>query len=150
MMYGTVDTLRERIGHLVKIRDLQDETGGFTAFFCWDFQHERGTRLRGGRRRRRMLYLRSRPSARLLLDNVDSRLRRRGSTQGPEVGQVALRFGADDFGQRDVRGERRVGARAPSTNGRRRHRAALRAAGFKAGAAQHALRVADVVTRRQP
>ncbi len=47
MMYGTVDTPRDRVNHLLKIRDLQDETGGFTAFFCWDFQHEQGTRDRG-------------------------------------------------------------------------------------------------------
>ena len=48
MMYGTVDTPRDRVDHLVKIRDLQDETGGFTAFFCWDFQHEQGTRIEPG------------------------------------------------------------------------------------------------------
>ena len=45
MMYGTTDTIEDRILHLLKLRDLQDETGGFTAFFCWDFQHEQGTRI---------------------------------------------------------------------------------------------------------
>ena len=48
MMYGTVDVARDRVNHLVKLRDLQDETGGFTAFFCWDFQHEQGTRIAAG------------------------------------------------------------------------------------------------------
>jgi cyclic dehypoxanthinyl futalosine synthase len=96
MMYGTVDTARDRIAHLIKIRDLQDETGGFTAFFCWDFQHERGTRIEPGDHGT-VLYLRQQAIARILLDNVDH-VGASWVTQGPEVGQVALRFGADDFG----------------------------------------------------
>jgi cyclic dehypoxanthinyl futalosine synthase len=96
MMYGTVDTARDRINHLVKLRDLQDETRGFTAFFCWDFQHEKGTRIRPGDTGT-MLYLRQQAVARLLLDNVDH-VGASWVTQGPEIGQVALRFGADDFG----------------------------------------------------
>jgi cyclic dehypoxanthinyl futalosine synthase len=96
MMYGTVDASRDRVAHLVKIRDLQDETGGFTAFFCWDFQHERGTRIEPGEHGT-VLYLRQQAIARLLLDNVEH-VGASWVTQGPEVGQVALRFGADDFG----------------------------------------------------
>jgi cyclic dehypoxanthinyl futalosine synthase len=96
MMYGTVDTARDRIAHLIKIRDLQDETGGFTAFFCWDFQHEKGTHIEPGDSGT-MLYLRQQAIARILLDNVDH-VGASWVTQGPEVGQVALRFGADDFG----------------------------------------------------
>jgi cyclic dehypoxanthinyl futalosine synthase len=96
MMYGTVDTARDRIAHLIKVRDLQDETGGFTAFFCWDFQHERGTRIEPGDHGT-VLYLRQQAIARILLDNVDH-VGASWVTQGPEVGQVALRFGADDFG----------------------------------------------------
>jgi cyclic dehypoxanthinyl futalosine synthase len=96
MMYGTVDTPRDRVAHLIKIRDLQDETGGFTAFFCWDFQHEKGTRIEPGDHGT-VLYLRQQAVARLLLDNVDH-VGASWVTQGPEVGQVALRFGADDFG----------------------------------------------------
>jgi cyclic dehypoxanthinyl futalosine synthase len=96
MMYGTVDTMRDRIAHLLKIRDLQDETGGFTAFFCWDFQHEKGTRIESGDHGT-VLYLRQQALARILLDNVDH-VGASWVTQGPEVGQVALRFGADDFG----------------------------------------------------
>lgn len=96
MMYGTVDTPEERIQHLIKIRDLQDETGGFTAFFCWDYQHESGTHLAPGDNGTH-LYLRMQAVARLMLDNVDH-VGASWVTQGPAVGQVALRFGADDFG----------------------------------------------------
>jgi cyclic dehypoxanthinyl futalosine synthase len=96
MMYGTVDTPRDRVTHLVKLRDLQDETGGFTAFFCWDFQYENGVRLQPGETGT-MLYLRQQAVARLMLDNIDH-VGASWVTQGPDIGQVALRFGADDFG----------------------------------------------------
>ncbi len=96
MMYGTVDTLEERIQHLLKIRDLQDETSGFTAFFCWDYQFEKGTHLAPGENGTH-LYLRTQAVARLMLDNV-AHVGASWVTQGPGVGQVALRFGADDFG----------------------------------------------------
>jgi cyclic dehypoxanthinyl futalosine synthase len=96
MMYGTVDTPEDRIQHLMKIRELQDETGGFTAFFCWDYQHESGTHLTPGDNGTH-LYLRMQAVARLMLDNVDH-VGASWVTQGPAVGQVALRFGADDFG----------------------------------------------------
>ncbi len=96
MMYGTVDTAEDRVQHLVKIRDLQDETSGFTAFFCWDYQFEQGTHLAPGENGTH-LYLRTQALARLMLDNVDH-VGASWVTQGPAVGQVALRFGADDFG----------------------------------------------------
>ncbi len=96
MMYGTVDTARDRILHLLKLRDLQDETAGFTAFFCWDFQHEEGVRIAAGDTGTH-LYLRTQAMARLMLDNVDH-VGASWVTQGPDIGQVALRFGADDFG----------------------------------------------------
>jgi cyclic dehypoxanthinyl futalosine synthase len=96
MMYGTVDTARDRVNHLVKIRELQDETRGFTAFFCWDFQHEQGTRIEAGDTGTH-LYLRQQALSRILLDNVDH-VGASWVTQGPDVGQVALRFGADDYG----------------------------------------------------
>jgi cyclic dehypoxanthinyl futalosine synthase len=130
MMYGTVDTARDRIGHLVKIRDLQDETRGFTAFFCWDFQHERGTRIESGDSGT-VLYLRQQAVARILLDNVDH-VGASWVTQGPEVGQVALRFGADDFGS--VMFEENVVSSAGTTfcmNAESMERR-IRAAGFKA------------------
>ena len=130
MMYGTVDTPRDRIGHLVKLRELQDETGGFTAFFCWDFQHEKGTRIEAGDHGT-ILYLRQQAVARILLDNVDH-VGASWVTQGPEVGQVALRFGADDFGS--VMFEENVVSSAGTTfcmNADAMERR-IRAAGFKA------------------
>jgi cyclic dehypoxanthinyl futalosine synthase len=130
MMYGTVDTVRDRIAHLVKIRDLQDETGGFTAFFCWDFQHEKGTRIEPGDHGT-VLYLRQQAAARILLDNVDH-VGASWVTQGPEVGQVALRFGADDFGS--VMFEENVVSSAGTTfcmNADAMERR-IRAAGFRA------------------
>ncbi len=130
MMYGTVDTPRDRVTHLVKIRDLQDETGGFTAFFCWDFQHERGTKIEAGDHGT-VLYLRQQAVARILLDNV-AHVGASWVTQGPEVGQVALRFGADDFGS--VMFEENVVSSAGTTfcmNADAMEKR-IRAAGFKA------------------
>ncbi|HEY4013542.1 MAG TPA: cyclic dehypoxanthinyl futalosine synthase [Polyangiaceae bacterium] len=130
MMYGTVDTARDRVAHLLKIRDLQDETGGFTAFFCWDFQHEKGTHIEPGDHGT-VLYLRQQALARILLDNVDH-VGASWVTQGPEVGQVALRFGADDFGS--VMFEENVVSSAGTTfcmNAEAMERR-IRAAGFKA------------------
>ncbi|HEY5145254.1 MAG TPA: cyclic dehypoxanthinyl futalosine synthase, partial [Polyangiaceae bacterium] len=130
MMYGTVDTPRDRVTHLVKIRDLQDETGGFTAFFCWDFQHERGTKIEAGDHGT-VLYLRQQALSRIMLDNVPH-VGASWVTQGPEVGQVALRFGADDFGS--VMFEENVVSSAGTTfcmnaDGMEQR---IRAAGFKA------------------
>jgi cyclic dehypoxanthinyl futalosine synthase len=96
MMYGTVDTVHDRMLHLAKLRELQDETGGFTAFFCWDFQHEQGTHILPSQTGTEH-YLRMQAISRLMLDNVDH-VGASWVTQGPDVGQVALRFGADDFG----------------------------------------------------
>lgn len=130
MMYGTVDTAADRINHLVKIRDLQDETGGFTAFFCWDFQHERGTKIEPGENGT-LLYLRQQALARLMLDNVEH-VGASWVTQGPEVGQVALRFGADDFGS--VMFEENVVSSAGTTfcMNAEAMETRIRAAGFKA------------------
>jgi cyclic dehypoxanthinyl futalosine synthase len=96
MMYGTTDTAEDRVLHLLKLRDLQDETGGFTAFFCWDFQHEQGTRIQAGETGT-SLYLRTQALARVVLDNFDH-VGASWVTQGPDIGEIALRFGADDFG----------------------------------------------------
>ena len=130
MMYGTVDTARDRINHLVKLRELQDETRGFTAFFCWDFQFEKGTTLTPGDNGT-MLYLRQQAVARLMLDNVDH-VGASWVTQGPEIGQVALRFGADDFGS--VMFEENVVSSAGTTFGMNADsmETRIRAAGFKA------------------
>jgi len=130
MMYGTVDTAADRVTHLVKLRDLQDETGGFTAFFCWDFQHERGTKIEPGENGT-LLYLRQQALARLMLDNIQH-VGASWVTQGPEVGQVALRFGADDFGS--VMFEENVVSSAGTTfcMNADAMETRIRAAGFKA------------------
>jgi cyclic dehypoxanthinyl futalosine synthase len=96
MMYGTTDTVVDRLAHLFKVRDLQDETGGFTAFICWDYQHDHGVKQAAGETGT-ALYLRMQALARLVLDNVRS-IQSSWVTQGPGVGQLALRYGANDLG----------------------------------------------------
>jgi cyclic dehypoxanthinyl futalosine synthase len=95
MMFGHVETVEERIEHLERLREQQDRTGGFTAFICWTFQSE-NTKLRAptvGAHE----YLRTQALARIVLDNFVN-VQSSWVTQGPEVGQVALRFGANDLG----------------------------------------------------
>ncbi len=95
MMFGHLETRGERIEHLLKIRELQDQTGGFTAFIPWTFQPG-GTSL-GGEPLGAVEYLRTLAVSRLVLDNVPH-LQVSWVTQGPKVAQLALKFGADDFG----------------------------------------------------
>ncbi len=96
MMFGTSDNLADRVLHMLKIRDLQDETGGFTAFICWDYQHDVGTRQVAGETGT-VLYLRTQALARLVIDNVEN-IQTSWVTQGPGIGQVGLRYGANDMG----------------------------------------------------
>jgi cyclic dehypoxanthinyl futalosine synthase len=95
MMYGTVETLEERIEHLVRLRELQDETGGFTAFITWSFQPQH-TEL-GGTEATGVDYLRTLAIARIVLDNFDN-LQASWVTQGGKVGQLSLAYGANDMG----------------------------------------------------
>src|SRR5919197_2358809 len=95
MMYGTVETEEERLKHLLRLRDLQDETGGFTAFITWSYQPEH-TEL-GGAEATGIEYLRMLALARIVLDNVPS-LQASWVTQGGKVGQLSLAFGANDMG----------------------------------------------------
>jgi cyclic dehypoxanthinyl futalosine synthase len=96
MVFGFGETATHVIGHLERLRALQDETHGFTAFICWPFQAE-GTRLRLRDDTSVTRYLRSFALARLYLDNV-ANLQTSWPTMGPAIGQVALRFGGNDFG----------------------------------------------------
>jgi len=99
MMYGTVETDAERIEHMVRLRDLQDETGGFTAFITWSFQPDHTelgvehqiTEATG------VDYLRTLAMARIVLDNFDN-LQASWVTQGGKVGQLSLAYGANDMG----------------------------------------------------
>jgi len=95
MMYGTVETIEERLEHLFRLRDLQDESGGFTAFITWSYQPEH-TEL-GGSEATGVDYLRTLAIARLVLDNFDN-LQASWVTQGGKVGQLSLAFGANDMG----------------------------------------------------
>ncbi|ODS57024.1 MAG: dehypoxanthine futalosine cyclase [Acidobacteria bacterium SCN 69-37] len=95
MMYGTVETMEERLEHLYRLRDLQDETGGFTAFIAWSFQPHH-TEL-GGIEATGVEYLRTLAMARLVLDNFEN-LQASWVTQGGKVGQLSLAYGANDMG----------------------------------------------------
>jgi cyclic dehypoxanthinyl futalosine synthase len=95
MMYGTVETVEERIEHLMRLRDLQDETGGFTAFITWSYQPQH-TDL-GGEEATGLEYLRMLALSRLVLDNFDN-LQASWVTQGGKVGQLSLAYGANDMG----------------------------------------------------
>jgi cyclic dehypoxanthinyl futalosine synthase len=95
MMYGTVETVEERVEHMVRLRELQDETGGFTAFITWSFQPEH-TEL-GGAEATGVDYLRTLALARIVLDNFDN-LQASWVTQGGKVGQLSLAYGANDMG----------------------------------------------------
>ena len=95
MMYGTVETVEERLEHLFRLRELQDETGGFTAFITWSYQPEH-TELGGGEATG-IDYLRTLAIARLVLDNFDN-LQASWVTQGGKVGQLSLAYGANDMG----------------------------------------------------
>jgi cyclic dehypoxanthinyl futalosine synthase len=95
MMYGTVETTEERLEHLFRLRDLQDETGGFTAFIAWSYQPQH-TEL-GGAEATGVDYLRTLAIARLVLDNFDN-LQSSWVTQGGKVGQLSLAYGANDMG----------------------------------------------------
>ena len=95
MMYGSVETLEERLEHLFRLRALQDETGGFTAFIAWSYQPEH-TEL-AGVEATGVDYLRTLATARVVLDNFEN-LQASWVTQGGKVGQLSLGFGANDMG----------------------------------------------------
>src|SRR5882757_6235787 len=95
MMYGTVETDQERLEHLLRLRALQDETGGFTAFITWSYQPDH-TELAGSEATG-VDYLRTLAVSRIVLDNFDN-LQASWVTQGGKVGQLSLAFGANDMG----------------------------------------------------
>jgi len=96
MMFGHIETLAERVEHLERIRELQDETGGFTAFICWTFQPEH-TEMADVPPAGPFEYLKTQAVARLHLDNVPN-IQSSWVTQGRDIGQLALLFGANDMG----------------------------------------------------
>ncbi len=96
MMFGHVETLAERIEHLERLRRLQDETGGFTAYICWTFQPE-NTALAHLPKAGAVEYLKTQAVSRLYLDNIPN-VQSSWVTQGLKVGQIALLYGANDMG----------------------------------------------------
>jgi cyclic dehypoxanthinyl futalosine synthase len=96
MMFGHVETLAERIEHLERLREVQDETGGFTAFICWTFQPDH-TEMSNVPPAGSFEYLKTNAVARLYLDNFAS-LQSSWVTQGLKIGQMALLYGANDMG----------------------------------------------------
>jgi cyclic dehypoxanthinyl futalosine synthase len=96
MMFGHIERLEERIEHLDRLRALQDETGGFTAFICWTLQPER-TGMSHIPKAGAHEYLRTQAVARLYLDNF-ANVQASWVTQGLKIGQLAMQFGANDMG----------------------------------------------------
>ena len=103
MMFGHVETLNDRIEHLDRLRTTQDESGGFTAFICWTFQDIKDERTALGHTKLRAdtvgssEYLRMQALSRIYLDNFPN-VQSSWVTQGPKIGQLALKYGANDFG----------------------------------------------------
>jgi cyclic dehypoxanthinyl futalosine synthase len=96
MMFGHIETLAERIEHLDRLRQLQDETGGFTAFICWTFQPEH-TDMADIPKAGAFEYLKTQAVSRLYLDNF-ANIQSSWVTQGLKIGQLALLYGANDMG----------------------------------------------------
>jgi len=95
MMFGHLESIEHRIEHLIKVRELQDETGGFTAFIPWTFQPE-NTNL-DKEETTAHDYLKTLSISRLMLDNF-SNIQVSWVTMGPKIAQIALKFGGNDFG----------------------------------------------------
>ena len=131
MMFGIGDNISHRVKHLQRIRDVQDETGGFTAFIPWTFQRE-NTAL--GRKIKEeptgIDYLQMLAVSRLFLDNIQH-IQASWLTQGLKLGQTALRFGADDMGSIMIE-ENVVSAAGASTCANEKDlRYQIREAGFR-------------------
>lgn len=95
MMFGHVETNDHRLQHLLEIRDLQDKTGGFTAFIPWTYQPD-NTKL-GGEKTTAHDYLKTLAISRLMLDNIPN-IQVSWVTMGAKIAQIALQFGGNDFG----------------------------------------------------
>ena len=96
MMFGHIETLAERIEHLERLRQLQDKTGGFTAYICWSFQPD-NTDMSHISPAGAFEYLKTNAVSRLYLDNF-ANLQSSWVTQGLKIGQLALLYGANDMG----------------------------------------------------
>jgi cyclic dehypoxanthinyl futalosine synthase len=105
MMFGHIETWEERLEHLQRLRELQDRTGGFTAFIPWPFQPDntilaeamQSDQGSGLEKASAFAYLRMLALSRIFLDNIDN-IQASWVTQGPKIAQLSLFFGANDFG----------------------------------------------------
>ena len=98
MMFGSTESIEDRIQHLQMLRDLQDETGGFTAFICWPFQPDHtALKKKVPFPATAAEYLRIQAVGRIFLDNIPH-VQSSWVTMGDKIGQLALFYGADDFG----------------------------------------------------
>ncbi|HWR72348.1 MAG TPA: cyclic dehypoxanthinyl futalosine synthase, partial [Nitrospirota bacterium] len=95
MMFGSLETKKEIVEHLVRLREIQDETRGFSAFIPWTYQP--GNTELGGKPATAVEYLKTLALSRIMLDNFDN-VQASWVTQGAKIAQVALEFGANDFG----------------------------------------------------
>ncbi len=96
MMFGHIETIEERVEHFERVRELQDETGGFTAFISWTFQPDH-TDMADVPPAGASEYLKNQAISRLYLDNIPN-IQSSWVTQGPKIGQIGLYFGANDMG----------------------------------------------------
>ena len=99
MMFGHIETLEERVEHLLRLREQQDKTGGFTAFIAWSMQpgnNPLGRQL-SGVKSTGLEYLKTLAISRIVLDNFDN-IQSSWVTQGPKIGQMSLFYGANDMG----------------------------------------------------
>ncbi len=133
MVIGFGESVEDRLDHLLRLRDLQDETSGFTSFIPWTFQ-PKNTRLETEVERRGeaggMDYLRLQASARLILDNFPH-IQVSWVTQGLRLGSLALRFGADDFSSVMMEENVVASAGAGFRTNEEEMRSIIGAAGFK-------------------
>ncbi len=97
MMYGIGETMAERVEHLLRVKEVQRRTGGFTAFICWPLQPENTPTMSHMQKTDAVDYLRTVAFARTVLDNIPN-IQSSWVTMGMKIGQLALRFGCNDFG----------------------------------------------------
>ena len=113
MMFGVSERSEDIVEHLFRVREVQARTGGFTAFITWPLQPEH-TEMEGTPKTDAVTHLRTVAVARLVLDNVPN-LQASWVTMGLKVGQIALRFGCNDFGSLMI--EENVVSAAGTTHG---------------------------------
>ncbi|MHB0964344.1 MAG: dehypoxanthine futalosine cyclase, partial [Gemmatimonadaceae bacterium] len=97
MMFGIGETLEERMEHLLRLRDVQSRTNGFTAFITWPLQPENTPTLSHQPKTDAVEYLRTVAFSRLVLDNIPN-IQASWVTMGMKIGQIALSYGCNDFG----------------------------------------------------